>query len=268
MKKSVTTFGWTVIAMIAISSLKPLIMSGAEAKLTNDFVSTNSAFLTEESFEIEKLKQQLEQKDKALKALEKLLFTANANAETSQRELEASKKRDAALGIEVLTADEKELQQRLITALSSLYHSEQEREKAFTALAKLIEETEKTLKQVKLSAEERKKIEAQLQAAKSVIDEREAHKQSALNASLLNAEVIGYEPKLNLVVLNVGWLHEVKTGMVFEIGARTEIKALCRVVDIRKRVSGALVENFLKKDELVVGDPARVKLVRTPKLEK
>ena len=269
MKKSVTTFGWTVIALTAISSLKPLQIRG-EVESTNDFASTDSVVSTNEVFfnEIQVLKQQLDQKEKALKALEKLLSTANAEAEASQRELEARQKRDATLGLEVLTSDEKTLNQRLITALGSLYRSEQERKKAFETLASLIVSTEKNLEKVKLSVEQRREIEAQLKSAKAIIVGREQLKQDSLNASLLNAEVIGYEPKFNLVVLNVGWIHEVKTGMVFEIGTLTEVKALCRIVDVRKRLSGALIENFLKQDELVVGDPARAKLVKEPKLEK
>ena len=266
MKKSVTTLGWAVIALTAISSLKPLVC-GAEVESTNDF--THSIFSTQASdlVQIQELKKKLDQKEKELRGLEKLLFTANADAEASQRELDARQTRDAALGLEALTSDEKELQQRLVTALGSLYRSEQERKKAFESLAELIAGVEKTLKEVKLPAENRKKLSAQLQSAKTVILEREEQKQRALNASLLKAEVIGYESEFNLVVLNVGWAHEVKAGMVFEIRTPTEIKALCRVVDVRKRLSGALVESFLK-DELKVGDIARIKLVKEPKLEK
>lgn len=268
MKKSVTTLGWAVIALTAISSLKPLIC-GAEVESTNDFTLTNSIFSIQSAdlTQIQELKKQLDQKEKELKALEKLLFTANADAEASQRELEARQKRDAALGLEALTSDEKELQQRLVTALGSLYRAEQERKQAFESLADLITGIEKTLKEIKLPTEKRQKLSDQLQAAKTVILEREKQKQGVLNANLLEAEVIGYEPKFNLVVLNIGWVHEVKAGMVFEIGTPTEVKALCRVVDVRKRLSGALVEKIFK-DELVLGDTARVKLVKVPKLEK
>ncbi|MEZ5405379.1 MAG: hypothetical protein R3F23_04150 [Verrucomicrobiia bacterium] len=267
MKKSVTTLGCAVMVMIAISSLKPLKVSGEE--VNKSLHATNSLSITQSvnTETIQSLQQQLEEKTKALEALEKLLFAANADAEASQRELESRKRRDAALGLEALTGDEKRMQEQLVTTLGSLYRSEQERKQAFEALAKVITRAEDLLPKMKLASQDKQAFEKELAQAKEVISSREKQKQSVLNVGLLNAEVIGYETKLNLIVLNVGWAQDVKPSMIFEVLKDDKVIALCRIVDVRKRLSGALIEkNF--ESEIEVGNKARVKLVKLPKLEK
>lgn len=255
------------MVVIAISSLKPLKVSGAEVggslNMTNSFSVTQSV----NTETIQQLQQQLEEKTRAIEALEKLLFAANADAEASQRELEKRKRRDAALGLEALTADEKRMQEQLVTTLGSLYRSEQERKQAFEALAKIMSNAEQLLPKMKLASQDKKAFEKELAQAKTIVLNRETQKQSVLEAGLLNAEVIGYEPKLNLIVLNVGWNHDVKPSMTFEILKKDQVIALCRVVDVRKRLSGALIENEFES-EIEVGNKARVKLVKLPKFEK
>jgi hypothetical protein len=62
---------------------------------------------------------------------------------------------------------------------------------------------------------------------------------------LTNARVISVKPELGLVVGNVGAENGVKTGMPFRVMSGNQTIALARVIDVRKNICGALIQEQL-----------------------
>jgi cell shape-determining protein MreC len=76
--------------------------------------------------------------------------------------------------------------------------------------------------------------------------------------TLESARVLEVNPNLRLVVLNVGLLHGVRVGMPFVVFRGDRVVAELKVVEVRRRICGALIENVDKDVMLTAGDAARV----------
>ena len=82
---------------------------------------------------------------------------------------------------------------------------------------------------------------------------------AATNPTITDAAVINIKDELSLIVANVGSKHGVKVGMPFTVLRNNLIVGTIRVVDVRERICGALVQNLTsEKEKIRVGDRLKV----------
>ena len=81
----------------------------------------------------------------------------------------------------------------------------------------------------------------------------------AVPATLTDGMVISIKAEYALVVANIGSMHGVKMGMPFQVWRGEKQVGLVRVVDVREKISGAVIQSLISaKDKIEVGDRLRV----------
>jgi hypothetical protein len=80
----------------------------------------------------------------------------------------------------------------------------------------------------------------------------------AVEGTLESATTLDVNPNLRVVVLNVGLLQGARVGMPMVVLHGDRVVAELRIVDVRQRICGALIERMEKKITLKMGDIARV----------
>ena len=79
--------------------------------------------------------------------------------------------------------------------------------------------------------------------------------------ALNNASIISIKNEIGLVVVNVGSLNGVKMGMPFKIMRKSTQIGLVRVVDVREKISGAVIQEIdSAKNNIKVGDRLEVEV--------
>lgn len=233
-------------------SLADLDIEFTEAKMTLQSVTVANA--------------ELQRRNKALedtvRSLTESMAIANSEAEVFRREAGELKLRLEALGIDGATSDESKLQQRLLKAVSDLRLASQENASLKDSLLGLCEALVPFMKAVSAKdVQARMDVETQIRRAYASLGDTPTDVQaaSAAAASLTDAMVISVKEDLSLVVANVGSKHGVKMGMPFQVWRKDSRIALVRVVDVRDRICGAVIQNLdLDKGQINVGDRLKV----------
>ena len=105
-------------------------------------------------------------------------------------------------------------------------------------------------------------IEAQMRAANGAMDATAAEEAAAAvppAADLNNGQVVSVKEEYSLIVANLGSQQGVKIGMPFQVIRGNHLVGRARVVDVRERISGAVMEDYGSTTEKVkVGDGLRV----------
>jgi hypothetical protein len=76
-------------------------------------------------------------------------------------------------------------------------------------------------------------------------------------ASLMDASVLSVKAEWSFVVANIGEQHGVKIGMPLRVMRGEQKIATLRVVDVRQRICGAVIEDS-GKEKIKVGDRLQV----------
>lgn len=199
--------------------------------------------------------------EQSLKALTESLAVANGEAETFRRECTDLRLRLEALGVDGSGNDSK-LQQRLLKAVSDLRLVQEERDRIAERLLALHETLLRFLKSAtSVDPEVRLEIEAQMRSADEVLgaNPQKAEESTAVAATLTDAMVISVKEELSLVVANVGLRQGVKMGMPFQVWRGDSVVGTVRVIDVRDRISGAVIQDLAsEKGKVKVGDRLRV----------
>jgi hypothetical protein len=110
-------------------------------------------------------------------------------------------------------------------------------------------------------AEARASLEMELRAADRMLgvggaDDLEAQ---AAGPTLTDASVVEVKPEFALVVANIGRNAGVKVGMPFQVWRYNRRVGDVRVIDVRDRISGAVIQNLVsEEDSIKTGDRLRV----------
>jgi hypothetical protein len=72
------------------------------------------------------------------------------------------------------------------------------------------------------------------------------------------ATVLDVNPNLRLVVLNVGLVHGARVGMPLVVLRGDRVVAELKIVEVRQRICGALIERLETRVTLKTGDVVRV----------
>lgn len=238
------------------SSLSDLGIEFSEAKLTLQALTQENATL----------KHDLAMSRLQVDSLTKSLVIANSEAEIFKRQATAMKLKMEALGIDAVSSDPNKLDQRLLKAVSDLRIVEDQKNKISSQLVRLMEaalEFEKSADSNNAKASMH--LEAEMRASNEVlgVQGESGTKETSAATGLNNVTVISVKEDMALVVLNAGSDAGVKVGMPFQVWRKGQIIALVRAVDVRKQISGAVIQSLKSEQtKIKVGDVLKVDVHR------
>ena len=191
------------------------------------------------------------------------LAVANTEAELFRRQYSDLKMRMEALGLAAVGDNKEALEQRLLKSVSDLKLLRDEKDKIAERMVAL---SETVLLYMKTAANAdpqiRAEIEAQLRAANEAVADTTAKDHGATETppgSLTDGQVISVREDISLVIGNIGSQQGVKVGMPFIIQRGNHLVARARVVDVREKISGAIIEEYGSNTEKVkVGDTMHI----------
>jgi hypothetical protein len=207
------------------------------------------------------LRKQLSLDRETQKTLTNSLVVSNAEAELFRRKYSELKLRMDALGVESVSTDRAKLEQRLLKAVSDLRLLNREKEAYREQLLKL---TEAVLHYVKSTEsadpEARMGVEAQLRATSQLLAaQNESAPNEEIVPDLMDGRVLSVKEEWSLVVGNLGTQHGVKLGMPLRVVRAGKTIATLRVVDVREKISGAVIQELgSEKVKIRVGDRLQV----------
>jgi cell shape-determining protein MreC len=166
-----------------------------------------------------------------------------------------------ALGVDGLSGDKSKLEQRLLKAVRDLQLVQSEKDKLSDELVQL---SEAVLRYTKVAttddAEARMALEARLRSVAEVLgipgsQAAPDSKTPAMNGTLTNGMVVSIKEELSLVIANIGSRQGVRVGMPFKVVRDDHLIGLVRVVDVREKICGAVIQSLdSEKNKIKVGD--------------
>ena len=227
----------------------------SESKKDVDTKVTASALLSQN----EELRRQLSLQQESVRTLTDSLAQSNAEAELFRRKFADLQLRMEALGLASADKDRAKLEQRLLNAVSDLKLFEKEREQYRDQMLRLGETVLRFLKTAESSdAQARMELEAQLRSINDLIAKSDGEGTEA-EPSLMDGSVISVKEEWSLVVGNIGEQQGVKMGMPLRVMRDDKVVATLRVVDVRQKICGAVIQEMdSKKEQIKVGDRLQV----------
>ena len=229
------------------SSLSEFKIENAEAKVTAASLLSQNA----------ELQRRLWLERESVKTLTESLAESNAEAELFRRKFSDLKLRMEALGLESANKDRAKLEQRLLTAVSDLQLQQREREQYRDQMLRL---TEALLQFLQTSqggdAKARMELETQLRGVNLL---GKANAGTPAQPTLMDGRVISVKEEWSLVVGNFGEKQGVKLGMPLRVMRGDRLIATLRVVDVRQKICGAVIQELgSEKEKIKVGDALQV----------
>jgi myosin heavy subunit len=247
-----------------------LLAAENSSSLTESKVENSETKVTAEALlaQNEELREQLSTAAESLKTLTASLAESNTAAEVFRRKFADLESRMEALGLASASKDRAKLEQRLLAAVSDLRLAQQERDELRDQLLAL---NEALLRYLKTSqggdAQARADVETQLRKTNELTSASLSDgglmgrsRSAAANepqASLMDARVLSMKTEWSFVVANIGEQHGVKIGMPLHVMRGEQKIAMVRVVDVRQRICGAVIEDS-GREKIKVGDRIQV----------
>ena len=197
------------------------------------------------------LRMELEQREKIIRLLTENLAIARTESDLFQRKWREAQLRAQTLGVNFADESVTRAQRQLVESVRALYLAEAERQRLIEQLQRLAQ----AIEQPGDVAGELARTKALLTAAGQKASDKTRQGPAG---TLESAAVLDVNPNLRLVVLNVGLLHGARVGMPFVVWRGDRVVAELRIVEVRQRICGALIERVEGKINLQAGDKARV----------
>jgi len=199
----------------------------------------------------EELRRQLALARESIKTLTDSLAAANVEAEDFRRKYSDLQLRMEALGLDGANKDRAKLEQRLLSAVSDLRLLEKERVRDRDQVLGLSEAIIHLLKtSTGGDALARMEVEAQLRSSGELATKSQ---NSSEEATLMDGRVVSVKEEWSLVVGNIGEKQGVKIGMPLRVMRSDKVIATLRVVDVRQRICGAVIQE-MDSGKIRVGD--------------
>lgn len=256
-KTRLTTLSYKLSAgfLIGVLSAGELAAQGnsslSESKIESAGAKANAGTL---SLQDEARRRQLAVQRESVQMLTESLAASNAEAELFRRKYSDLQLRMEGLGLEAADQDRAKLEQRLLNAVSDLKLAQKEREEYRDQMLQL---TEAMLNLLKTStggdARARAEVEAQVRSTNALV----AKTASAPEAEpgLMDGSVVSVKEEWSLVVGNLGEKQGVKIGMPLRVMRDGRLIATLRVVDVRQKICGAVIQEMdSEKEKIRVGD--------------
>jgi len=252
------------IVQFVILNLQVAIGVCAQAQgnssLSESKIETAASPATAEALqENEQLQRQLSIAQESLKALTSSLAESNAEAEELRRKYSDLELRMEALGLASVNKDRAKLEQRLLAAVSDLQLAQKERDQYRDEMLRL---NEAVLCYLKTSqggdAKARMEVEAQLRSIDTLIT-KSTSTSDLPEPGLMDGSVISVKEEWSFVVGNLGEKQGVKIGMPMRVMQDDRKIAILRVVDVRQKICGAVIQEMnSSKERIKVGDRLQV----------
>ena len=230
------------------------------SSLSESKIETAASPATAEALrENEQLQRQLSIAQESLKALTSSLAESNAEAEELRRKYSDLELRMEALGLASANKDRAKLEQRLLAAVSDLQLAQKERDQYRDEMLRL---NEAVLCYLKTSqggdAKARMEVEAQLRSINTLIT-KPTSTPDLPEPGLMDGSVISVKEEWSFVVGNLGEKQGVKIGMPMRVMQDDRKIAILRVVDVRQKICGAVIQEMnSSKERIKVGDRLQV----------
>ena len=228
----------------------------SESKIENaEHAATSEALLAQN----EDMRKQLSIEQESVKALTSSLAESNAEAELFRRKYSDLQLRMEALGLASADKDRAKLEQRLLAAVSDLQLAQKERDEYRDQMLRL---NEAILRYLKTSqgddAQARMDVETQLRSTNQLVT-RSTNAPDLPQPSLMDGSVISVKDEWSFVVGNLGEKQGVKIGMPMRVMRDDRKIATLRVVDVRQKICGAVIQEMnSEKEKIRVGDRLQV----------
>jgi len=208
----------------------------------------------------EELRRQLSIQQESVKTLTTSLAESNAEAELFRRKYSELELRMEALGLESANKDRTKLEQRLLTAVSDLQLAHEDCDEFRDQMLRL---NESMLRYLKTSqggdAQARMDMETQLRRTNELATRSTRTPPQSAQPSLMDGSVISVKDEWSFVVGNIGEKQGVKIGMPMRVMRGDKKIATLRVVDVRQRICGAVIQEMDSgKEKIKVGDRLQV----------
>ena len=196
----------------------------------------------------------------SIKALTDSLAMADREREIVKRQAGNHQLKLDAYGLAGLDKEPEKIEQRLLAAVRDLRLLKKQNEDAVNQLVRLSESIQVLIKTTAgLNPQARMAVETELRKTNEILGATTAAKAQSLEATLSDGMVVDTKEDLSLVVANIGAKHGVKVGMPFQVWRDNRRIGNVRVVDVRDRICGAVIQNLLSEKETVKsGDRLRV----------
>jgi hypothetical protein len=220
---------------------------------------TQSATAQTAGAETEELRRQLSIAQESLKALTSSLAESNGEAEELRRRYSDLELRMEALGLTSANKDRAKLEQRLLAAVSDLQLAQKVRDEYRDQMLRL---NEAILRYLKTSqggdAQARMDVETQLRSINELVT-KSTNPAEVPEPTLMDGSVISVKEEWSFIVGNLGEKQGVKIGMPMRVMRDDRKIATLRVVDVRQKICGAVVQDMdSKKEKIKVGDRLQV----------
>ena len=207
----------------------------------------------------EDLQRQLSIAQESLKALTSSLAESNAEAELFRRKYSDLQMQMEALGLASANKDRTKLEQRLLAAVSDLQLAQKERDEYRDQMLRLDEAMLCYLKTSQSpDAKARMDVETQVRSIDKLVT-KSTNAPDLPEPSLMDGSVISVKDEWSFVVGNLGEKQGVKIGMPIRVMRGDKRIATLRVIDVRQKICGAVIQEMdSKKEQIRVGDRLQV----------
>ncbi len=244
-----------VIVLVGCGTLARGLAAEGDSSLSDSKIENAPVTAAALLAQSEELRRQLSLSQETVQTLTTSLAESNAEAEVFRRKFSDLQLRMEALGLASANKDRAKLEQRLLTAVSDLQLAQKDRDQFRDQMLRLSETVLHYLKTTEGGdAQARGEVEAQLRGTNALVEK--GAKAKPAQVSLLDGSVIGVKEEWSFVVGNIGAQQGVKIGMPLRVKRGGEIVATMRVIDVRQRICGAVLESG--KEKIKVGDRLEV----------
>jgi hypothetical protein len=252
-------FWQLVLGLCCVATLVAYAQTGSSLSESKSETVTRSATAEPATTENEELRRQLSIAQESLKALTSSLAESNAEAEELRRRYSDLQLRMEALGLASASKDRAKLEQRLLAAVSDLQLAQKTRDEYRDQMLRL---NEAILRYIKTSqgsdAQARMDVETQLRSTNELVT-KSTNPAEVPEPTLMDGSVISVKEEWSLVVGNLGEKQGVKIGMPMRVMRDDRRIATLRVIDVRQKICGAVVQEMdSKKEKIKVGDRLQV----------
>lgn len=228
-----------------------LVLSGASARNDRSLTDFESGspdrelvFPDLDKTDIAALKESLLVLRSQIKNLTEGIAAANIESEIYKRQLSEAQLRLKAIKLPDMNNDPSHLEARLLQAIRELRVLKEKNQDAIDQLVSLSEAIKVLVKTSgEIKTEARVAVETELRKTAQILGVDKINNLGA-ETNLQNAKVVNFKEDLSLLVANVGSANGVKVGMPFQILRDGKPIGNAKVIDVRERISGAVIQNL------------------------
>jgi len=231
-------------------------LTAEEARLpsvaTNEAVEELRVLVGNLSADNQRLKTDLEQRETIIRLLTENLAVARTESELFHTKWSEEQLRAQTLGVDFADNSAARSNRQLAESVRALYLADAERQRLVAQVQRLVD----ALQRSGDVAGELARTKALLEAPDRSSLGRMTNRQT--EGGLGGATVLDVNPDLRLVVLNIGQLQGSRIGMPLVVIRGEHVVAELKIVEVRQRICGALIEQVKEGVTLKTGDVARV----------